>query len=846
MKSIKIGIYLSIIQTAFTLIVSFALVYSRPCFNVGDFFYIFPTFNYGSSQTLIASAVTINKAPLFYLATGIGFAFAGLILFLLREDNFKKKFILSLLTISIVSIVTFHLWPNPDYILPDYRLSSKLFRFGLLILSLSYFFNTANEKLKIAASVLFACTLGALITHFTLPFREVNYIFFHPFHHLFGIEVFNVGDLFSVIAFGYITYNALFTSVPKIASSINGFIIIGTASLGVLLSSCDGAPKNESTEQTITYKKDSSSIHYNPLRTAYYGDLHLHTSWSFDAFINGVRTTPDDAYMHAKGFPIDHVSGKKIRINKPLDFLAVTDHSEYMGVFAIAEKDRNSAFAKIPVINDFLNASPEQIIDLFTGINRTFHEGKIISELDDKKVKKSVWDEIIAIANKHYEPGKFTTFAAYEWTAGAHIKPSANMVNNLHRCIIYKDKPSEIPYSSLNSPIPDELWNWMENERAKEIEILAIPHNGNISNGLMYGPLSMRGVAIDKEHATKRRRNEPINEVTQAKGQSMEHPELSPSDEFANFEMYEYIFNTEHGGNGVRSEPKGSYVREAFKDGLIHEKRIGVNPFKFGVIGSSDSHNSAGFYDNNNYHGKLGVSDATAKQRIEAKSLFGSNADFSASGIAGVWAESNTREAIFAALQRKETFATSGPRISIRFFGGWNISDSLIENENWVKIAYQNLACMGSDLKKRTGNGKPSFVIHAIKDVDGATLDRLQIIKGWLDVKGNTHEKVYDVAWSGARTPDANGKIAAVVNTVSSTDLSYDNATGKVEFKLIWKDPDFNENENAFYYARVLEIPTPHWKSYDYLIMKKPFPNGKPIITQERAWSSPIWYTRDK
>ena len=339
MKPIKIGIYFSIIQTAFTLIVSFALVYSRPCFNIGDFFYIFPTFNYGSSQTLIASYVAINKAPLFYLAAGIGFAFGGLIVFFLREDNFKKKFILSILTLLTIAILTFHLWPNPDYISPDYRLSSKIFRFGLLILSLGYFFNTANEKLKIAASVLFACTLGTLITHFTLPFREVNYIFFHPFYYLFGIEVFNVGDLFSVIAFGYITYNALFASLPKITSSVNGFVIIGTLSLGVLFSSCEGTPKNESTEQQITYKKDSSAIHYNPLRTAYYGDLHLHTSWSSDAFINGVRTTPDDAYMHAKGFPIDHVSGKKIKINKPLDFLAVTDHAEYMGVFEIDEKE---------------------------------------------------------------------------------------------------------------------------------------------------------------------------------------------------------------------------------------------------------------------------------------------------------------------------------------------------------------------------------------------------------------------------------------------------------------------------------------------------------------------------
>ncbi len=413
----------------------------------------------------------------------------------------------------------------------------------------------------------------------------------------------------------------------------------------------------------------------------------------------------------------------------------------------------------------------------------------------------------------------------------------------MHRNVIFKGgKVSGMPFSSFNSQNPEDLWQWMELQRTKGIDLIAIPHNANISDGKMFAPTTNDGDKMDMAYTETRMRNEPVAEVTQIKGTSMAHPALSPNDEFADFEIYQYTLG--RGEPRVQSQPKGSFVREAFKDGLALAQDIGGNPFKFGVIGSTDCHNGASNIEEDNNIGKSGLQDPTPEIRMSDMKSGTRTRKGAVGGVAGVWAKENTREAIFEAFQRKEVFATSGPRIKVRFFASWDFDSLNLAQANLDSIAYALGVPMGGDLKKESieTTKAPSFLITAIKDGEGANLDRIQVIKGWVDKAGQTHEKIFNVAWSDNRTLNPDGKLPAVGNTVDLKTATYSNDIGAIKLQTIWKDPTFDASLSAFYYLRVLEIPTPRWTTYDAVTLGVDVAKDVPTTIQERAWSSPIWY----
>lgn len=585
---------------------------------------------------------------------------------------------------------------------------------------------------------------------------------------------------------------------------------------------------------------------FNENRNAYFGDLHIHTSWSFDAFIYNVRTNPDNAYEFGKGQAIDHFVEGKIQLKRALDFMAVSDHAEYMGVMKEMINPENP-LSKIALAKRVRSEDRQTSLEAFGEIGISLARNQPMGELTEREFAISTWNKIIDAANRHYEPGTFTTFPAYEWTSSPSVRPddSEPFARNLHRNVIYKgDKISEVPFSSFDSQDPEQLWKWMEKEKANGIELLAIPHNANMSDGLMYPDQTFRGRPVDKAYAKLRFDNEPINEVVQIKGQSMAHPTMSPNDEFADFELYPYTFAS---GKPPTSQPEGSYVREAFQKGMAFEKKLGINPFKFGIIGSSDGHNSAGPVEEDNYFGKFGNRDGSPESRLGQtdKNAFIRSPLLSAAGLTGVWAEENTREAIYEAMERKEVFATSGTRIKVRFFGSFDFSAKSLDQENWLQNAYSNGVPMGSDLPSRspsTVHRRPSFLIWAIKDPEGANLDRMQVVKLYLDKEGNKKEHIYDVAWAGDRRLGKDNKLPAIGSSVNVKDASYTNDIGSVELKTQWMDPDFDPAESATYYVRVLEIPTPRWSTYDAKTLGIDVPESLQATIQERAWSSPIWY----
>ena len=572
----------------------------------------------------------------------------------------------------------------------------------------------------------------------------------------------------------------------------------------------------------------------NPERNAYFGETHVHTSWSFDAFVFGnMKTGPEDAYKFAIGQPIQHPAGYEIKITRPLDFMAVTDHSEYAGTLRLAN-DPGSDLSKLPIAEKLKVRSKEDVTKIYLWLLASGTENKPITELTDPKVAGSVWKQVVAIADKYYQPGKFTTFAAYEWSSTPNNR-------NMHRNIIFKDskKVPDLPFTSIDSEHPEDLWTWMDGQRKAGNELLAISHNANLSDGIMF-PLEVdsKNRPIDAAWAQERVNNEPLTEIHQLKGTSETHPLLSPNDEFADYELLSYFFG---GGEGT---PKihGSYIREAWQNGLGMQDNRGYNPYKMGVVGASDSHDTASGYSQHNYFGGHGLLDATPEMRLSGKKEAGMNMAFlSTAGLGGVWAEENTRESIFAAMQRKETFGTSGVRVKVRFFGGWDYKPDVLNQKDWVKTGYAKGVPMGGELPSKAGEA-PTFIVWAVKDPEDANLDRIQIIKGWTK-SGQIFEKIYDVAWSGNRKPDpATGKVPAVGNTVDIKNATYTNAIGTVELKKVWRDPEFDSSLHAFYYARVLQIPTPRWTTYDAKKLGVPPPTYVSSTVQERAWTSPIWY----
>lgn len=589
-----------------------------------------------------------------------------------------------------------------------------------------------------------------------------------------------------------------------------------------------------------------------PDRQAFFGDLHLHTTFSFDAFaLMGTKTTPEEAYKFGKGEPITYF-GHTVKRSEPLDFMAVTDHSEFMGVLNQLD-DRASPLANSDLGKRFRKEPLRAFFEL-TQFWR--HKDKPAPELNAPDRMKSTWALEVAAANQAYEPGKFTTFVAYEWTS----MPDAKF--NLHRNVIFKGAPPPMPFSSADSIRPEDLWTFMENMRSKGIEGLIIPHNANASGGLMFDWKDSDGRPISEAYAQRRALNEPLTEIYQNKGGSETVPELSSADEFANFEVMEHLLT------GGPSPINGSYVRQALGRGLVIEHRVGANPYKLGFVGATDYHNGLSTGHEDEYGGGVfGIDPRTDLPDIERvkKMLAGQNVSpnpnappadhpvgeelftdptlFGSGGMTGVWAEKNTRESIYAALRRRETFATSGDRLRVRFFGGWNYSAKLLDDPDWVAKAYAGGVPMGGDLPLAGARRAPSFVVWAVKDPNTGNLDRVQIVKVWLE-GDDYREKVFDVAWSGGRKPDPRtGRLPPVGNTVDLHTAAYTNSIGAGQLSAVWRDPEFNPKRPAVYYLRALEIPTPRWTAILAAKRGLPPPTRGPATIQERAWSSPIWYS---
>jgi len=577
----------------------------------------------------------------------------------------------------------------------------------------------------------------------------------------------------------------------------------------------------------------------NPDRNVYFGAVHVHTGWSFDGFTNGSKTTPSDAYAWAQGREITNSGfGGKIQIETPLDFYMVSDHAEYMGVFN-QMANPESPLSKTELAKAV--TSPDAVVRMqaFAGVLRDMSMGKRDPMLSDPELARSVWAQIVKAADENYQPGKFTTFAGFEWTSNPQTL-------NLHRVIMFRDtaKLPDMVLSALDSEDPETLWKWMDEQRAKGSTLFAIPHNANASDGRMFELVKFDGKPIDAAYNQTRAANEPLYEISQIKGTSETHPDLSPTDEFASFELWDYTLSAD---SKRPTQRKGSYVRQALLDGMAEAVKGNGNPFKYGFIGDTDTHNAAASNEEFNYTGKFAFEN-DPKDRLEGmpgqpEGQIQQIREFSSGGLAGVWADANTREAIYDAMARKETFGTSGPMIRVRFFGGWDFTAADVSSPDFVKAGYARGVPMGGDLAPAAAAKAPTFMIMAMKDPKSGNLDRAQIVKGWVDADGTEHEKIYDVVWSDARKPGADGEVSAVGNTVDAAKASYENTIGTAQLAAAWTDPEFDPAVNAFYYARVLEIPTPRWSTRDAAKLAMQIPKNLPASIQERAWSSPIWYT---
>lgn len=583
----------------------------------------------------------------------------------------------------------------------------------------------------------------------------------------------------------------------------------------------------------------------NPLKNAYFGDLHVHTRNSFDAYIFNVRADPDDAYRYAQGATIRHAYGFDVRLHDaPLDFMAVTDHAEYLGVLpAIATPGH--PFSRVPYAGELFSTDLTVVNAAFRRFGDSLRAGQRIPDFVDMEPTRSAWRQNVDAAQRHYQPGRFTTFIGYEFT-------SAPDGRNLHRNVIFAGaKAPDLPFSALESRNPEDLWRWLDARRSEGMEALAIPHNSNGSDGTMFERTKWNGQPIDREYAELRARNEPLVEVTQVKGTSETHPMLSPNDEFANFEIMEWYI----GSATPITKFAGGYVRDALRAGLEMQTTQNFNPYKFGLIGSSDTHNAAGSYDETDYFSKTGVTDATPARRgsvlpedvesWEGYTPAGNVARYStwgASGLTGVWAEENTRESIYSGLRRKETFATTGPRIRVRFFGGYGIGDAVLARPEGLRLAYERGVPMGGDLIGRAG-GSPDFVAWAIRDPRSAPLQRMQVVKIWTDTAGKSSEKVFDIACADGGTPDpATHRCPPSAATVDLKTCAFSSGVGDAELSAAWKDPEFNATQNAIYYVRVIENPTCRWSMWDAIRAgAEPNPALDKTI-QERAYSSPIWF----
>lgn len=583
----------------------------------------------------------------------------------------------------------------------------------------------------------------------------------------------------------------------------------------------------------------------------YWGDTHLHTSYSTDAGMIGNRLGPEEAYRFALGEEVLTSTGQRARLIRPLDFLVVADHAENLGLAPMIEESNPELLksANGRRLYDMVKAG-----DGYEAFRVWGEEGvsRNTDIIDNPRMTRTVWDRQIASAERFNDPGRFTAFIGFEWTS---INNQENP-SNLHRVVIFKDGGDKagqvLPFSTFDSEDPEDLWEYMaQYERQTGGSVLAIPHNGNLSNGLMFATQRLNGRRLTTDYAVNRSRWEPLYEVTQIKGDGEAHPMLSLDDEFADYGTWDKADIA-----GLKAKENSmlpyEYARSALQVGLQQQLRLGVNPFKFGMVGSTDSHTSLASTREENYWGKM-ASGEPSPDRYEhyvIKSI-GDNEELStfeyetlASGLAAVWARDNTREALFEAMQKKETYATTGTRMTVRFFGGWSYAADEVFRPDAVSIGYDKGVPMGGDLTDAPAGRAPVFMVGALKDPQGANLDRIQIVKGWVNGGGERQERIYDVAVSDGRPIDDDGRCRTPVgDTVNTVDASYLNNIGDAELRAVWTDPDFDPDQLAVYYVRVLEIPTPTWQAFDQKFFGIDMPDQVPLIHQERAYTSPIWYT---
>jgi hypothetical protein len=589
-----------------------------------------------------------------------------------------------------------------------------------------------------------------------------------------------------------------------------------------------------------------------------WGETHLHTGLSMDAGLFGNRLGTEEAYRFARGEEVTTSTGQKAKLARPLDWVVITDHSDMMGfVFDIKSGDPAVVATEQGARwHKGMNGSPQDgvkaALDLITTFSNTKMDPALTKAYAPGSPKyKDIWEKSIDSAEKFYTPGQFTPLIGFEWT-------SLVRGGNMHRNVIFRDSGDVVgkidPYTQtppFGSPNPLDLYQYLEDyEKKTNGKVLAIAHNGNLSNGIMF-PVDAQydGRKLDKKYVEARARWEPLYEITQIKGDGEAHPLLSPEDEFADYETWD-AGNLDLSTGKTDDMLQYEYAREALKNGLVLEQRLGTNPYKFGLVGATDSHTSLSTPEEDNFFGKHTGYEPSPERlthpfmKTEEGELFAWQ--LVASGLQAVYSRENTREGIWDAMQRKETYATTGTRMMVRFFGGWEFEEADIQNRQPAFIGYEKGVPMGGDLKPANGAKAPNFMIYALRDPVGANLDRIQVVKGWTDDKGKTHEKVYNVAWSEGRKLDGKGNLPAVGNTVDVANANWTNTIGASELMTVWEDPDFDPDHRAFYYVRVLEIPTPRWVVYDAFRFDIDIPDGATTTGQERAYTSPIWYNPPK
>lgn len=622
--------------------------------------------------------------------------------------------------------------------------------------------------------------------------------------------------------------------------------IVSISALAACLTSCTSADTNrDAVVNQVADKASQAQVNGGNPDTLLWGDTHLHTEYSMDANTFGVRLTPEDAYRFAKGEMVTASNGMKAQLNTPLDFLMIADHSDYLG-----------SFNELRAGNPLLTAN-ERLRDwrrmlglarkdrLYLEPRQTEPDNPPI--LDGDEIRGTYWAKGIEAAERYNEPGKFTAMIGFEWTAQRGGQ-------NLHRVVMFRDgeelTKKILPLSAARTDDPMDLWNYMdEYEKTLGGKVLAVAHNGNISNGLMFGlDTTEFDAPMTAEYVKARARWEPAYEITQIKGDGETHPFLSSDDEFADYETWDKI--DFRGVAKTKAMLASEYARSALMRGLMLEQRFGTNPYKMGFIGSTDAHTGLAAVDEDNFWGKHSAEMEPSPTRW--KDAVGGRGDavvpgwmMASAGYAAVWARNNTREEIFDAFMRREVYATTGPRIRLRFFGGWNFTPTHANGSDIAGVGYAKGVPMGGELNRSGAAAAPTFLVQALRDPNGASLDRIQIVKGWLGKDGQTHEQVYNVSWSQPekRKLDRNGKLPLIERTVDVAAATYDNSVGAAQLVSMWRDPDFDPDQKAFYYVRVLQVPTPRWTAYDAKRFGITMPDYVPMVTQERAYSSAIWYS---